>query len=157
MIVLLAVQSCAHTYIHNAIMLIDTSDNASYNQVHWIIRAPYLSIKASNAKWTKVITTAKWYRTKRVTRYTLCFEAESSWFLLLLGASEISGVHCTSFVEVGILYMLLFMYYLFELSRTHCTEFICVRVNIFSIDSRYVPVKKSALYMFSYLYWICSS
>ena len=49
MIALLAVQSCAQTFIHNAIMLIDTSDNASYSQVHWLIRTPYLSIKASNA------------------------------------------------------------------------------------------------------------
>ena len=48
MIPLLAVQSCAQTFIHNAIMLIDTSDNASYNQVHGLIRTPYLSIKASN-------------------------------------------------------------------------------------------------------------
>ena len=30
-------------------MLIDTSDNASYNQVYWLFRTPYLSIKASNA------------------------------------------------------------------------------------------------------------
>ena len=48
MIALLAVQSCAQTFIHNAIMLIDISDNASYNQVHLLIRTPYLSIKASN-------------------------------------------------------------------------------------------------------------
>ena len=34
--------------VHNAIMLIDTSDNASQNQDHWLIRTPYLSIKASN-------------------------------------------------------------------------------------------------------------
>ena len=33
MIAILAVQSCAQTFIHNAIMLIDTSDKASYNQV----------------------------------------------------------------------------------------------------------------------------
>ena len=48
MIALLAIQSCAQTFIPNAIMLIDTTDNASYNQVHWLIRMPYLSIKASN-------------------------------------------------------------------------------------------------------------
>ena len=36
-------------HVHNAIMLTDTSDNALYNQVHWVIRTPYLSIKASNA------------------------------------------------------------------------------------------------------------
>ena len=34
--------------IHNAIILIDTCDNAWYNQVHWLIRTPYLSIKVSN-------------------------------------------------------------------------------------------------------------
>ena len=34
--------------VHNAFTLIDTSDNASYNQVHWLIRTPYLLIKASN-------------------------------------------------------------------------------------------------------------
>ena len=49
MIALSAVQSCAQTFIHNAIMLTDASDNASHNQVHWVIRRPYLSIKASNA------------------------------------------------------------------------------------------------------------
>ena len=43
--------SCAQMFIHNAIMLIDTSDNALYNQVHWLIRTPYLSIKASNDQW----------------------------------------------------------------------------------------------------------
>ena len=48
MIALLTVQSCAQTFIHNAIMFIDTSDNASYNQVHWLTRTSYLSIKASN-------------------------------------------------------------------------------------------------------------
>ena len=48
MIALLAVQSCAQIFIHKAIMLIDNSDNASFNQVHWLIRTPYLSIKASN-------------------------------------------------------------------------------------------------------------
>ena len=31
-------------------MSIDTSDNASHNQDHWLIRMPYLSIKASNGK-----------------------------------------------------------------------------------------------------------
>ena len=36
-------------HVHNAIMLTDTSDNALYNQVHWVIRTPYLSIEASNA------------------------------------------------------------------------------------------------------------
>ena len=48
MIALLVVQSCAQTFIHNAIMLTDTSDNASYNQVHWLISTLYFSIKASN-------------------------------------------------------------------------------------------------------------
>ena len=52
MIALLAVQSCVETFIYNAIMLIDTSDNASYNQVHWLIRTPHLSIKASNGLFT---------------------------------------------------------------------------------------------------------
>ena len=49
MIAHLAVQSCAQKFIHNAIMFIDTSNNASYNQVHWPVRRPYLSIKASDA------------------------------------------------------------------------------------------------------------
>ena len=42
-------QSSAQTRIHSAILVIDTSNNASYNQVHWLVRTPYLSIKASNA------------------------------------------------------------------------------------------------------------
>ena len=43
-----AVQSSVQTFVHNAIMLIDTSDNAWYNQTHWLIRTPYLSTIASN-------------------------------------------------------------------------------------------------------------
>ena len=34
--------------IHSAILVIDTSNNASYNQVYWLIGTPYLSIKASS-------------------------------------------------------------------------------------------------------------
>ena len=47
-IALSAAQSSAQTRIHSAILIIDTSNNASYNQVHWLVRTPYLSIKASN-------------------------------------------------------------------------------------------------------------
>ena len=43
-----AAQLSAQIRIHSAILVIDTSNNASYNQVHWLIRTPYLSIKASN-------------------------------------------------------------------------------------------------------------
>ena len=46
-IALLAVQSPEQTRIHDAILVIDTSNNVSYNQVHWLVRMPYLSIKAS--------------------------------------------------------------------------------------------------------------
>ena len=49
-IALSAAQSSAQTRIHSAILVIDTSNNASYNQVHWLVRTPYLSIKASNDK-----------------------------------------------------------------------------------------------------------
>ena len=48
-IALSAAQSSAQTRIHSAILVTDTSNNASYNQVHWLVRTPYLSIKASNA------------------------------------------------------------------------------------------------------------
>ena len=47
-IALSAAQSSAQTRIQSAILVIDTSSNASYNQVHWLVRTPYLSIKASN-------------------------------------------------------------------------------------------------------------
>ena len=47
-IALLAVQSSAVTFLHNAISFIDTSNNAWYNQVHWLIGTPYLSMIASN-------------------------------------------------------------------------------------------------------------
>ena len=47
-IALSAAQSSAQTCIHSAILVIDTSNNASYNQVHWLARTPFLSIKASN-------------------------------------------------------------------------------------------------------------
>ena len=49
-IALSAVQSSAQTFIHDAILFIDTSNNTWYNQVHWRIRAVYLSIIASNKK-----------------------------------------------------------------------------------------------------------
>ena len=42
MIALLAVQSSAQTFIHNTVLFIDTSDHAWYNQIHWLIRTPYL-------------------------------------------------------------------------------------------------------------------
>ena len=35
-------------FINNANLLIDTSDNACYNQSHWLIGMPYLLIIASN-------------------------------------------------------------------------------------------------------------
>ena len=47
-IALSAAQSSGETCIHSAILVIDTSNNASYNQVHWLVGTPYLSIKASN-------------------------------------------------------------------------------------------------------------
>ena len=40
MIALSAVQSSAHTFIHNVILFIDIYDNAWYNQVHWLIGIP---------------------------------------------------------------------------------------------------------------------
>ena len=50
MLALSAVQSSAHckSYIHNAILSIDTSDNSWYNQVYRVIGTPYLSITANN-------------------------------------------------------------------------------------------------------------
>ena len=58
-IALLAVQSSAQTCLHSAILVIDTSNNASYNQVHWLVRTPYLSIKASNDPPVMTINTRK--------------------------------------------------------------------------------------------------
>ena len=52
-ITLSADQSSAQRRIHTAILVIDTSNNASYNQVHWLVRMPYLSIKASNEEISK--------------------------------------------------------------------------------------------------------
>ena len=46
---LLPAQSSAQTRIQNVLLFIDTSNNASYNQVNLLIGKPYLSIKASNA------------------------------------------------------------------------------------------------------------
>ena len=44
MIAISVVQSSVQTFIHNAILFIDTC----YNQAHWLIGMPYLSIIASN-------------------------------------------------------------------------------------------------------------
>ena len=46
-IALSSAQSSAQTRIHSAIMVTDTSNNASYNQADWLVRTQYLSIKAS--------------------------------------------------------------------------------------------------------------
>ena len=47
-IALSAAQSSAQTHLHSAILVIDNSNNPSYNQVHWLIGTPYLSIKAND-------------------------------------------------------------------------------------------------------------
>ena len=47
-IALSGVQSSIRTFSHNAILVIDTSNNDSYNQAQWLIGTPYLSIVASN-------------------------------------------------------------------------------------------------------------
>ena len=47
---MLAVQPSAQTFIHNAILFIDTSDNSWYNQVHRANRTSYLSIIAGNGE-----------------------------------------------------------------------------------------------------------
>ena len=41
-IALLAIQSSAQTFIHNAILFIDTSNNARYSEIRWLIRKPYI-------------------------------------------------------------------------------------------------------------------
>ena len=48
MIAHLTVQPSASTFIHNAILLIDTSNNTWYSHVHWLIGTPYLLWIASN-------------------------------------------------------------------------------------------------------------
>ena len=58
-IALSAAQSSAQTPIHSAILVIDTANNASYNQVHWLVRTPYLSIKASNEKEVYIVCSVK--------------------------------------------------------------------------------------------------
>ena len=52
-ITLSVVQSSVQTFIHNAIMFIDTSNNDWYLQAHWIIGTPYLSIITSNVTYWK--------------------------------------------------------------------------------------------------------
>ena len=61
MVALSAVQSSTQTFIHNAILSIDTSNNW-YNQVHWLIGTPYLSIIASNGWGTnwKSLNMSEW-------------------------------------------------------------------------------------------------
>ena len=47
-IALSVAQSFAQTFIYNANLFTDTSDNAYYNQIHWLIRTPHFSIIGSN-------------------------------------------------------------------------------------------------------------
>ena len=42
------VQSSAQTFIHNAVLFIDSFNNAWHLQAHWLIGTPYLSTIASN-------------------------------------------------------------------------------------------------------------
>ena len=63
-IALSAAQSSAQTRIHSATFVIDTASNASYNQVHWLVRTPYLSIKASNVLSTLIIQSCTFKRKK---------------------------------------------------------------------------------------------
>ena len=44
----IAAQSSTQTRMHSAILVIDTANNVSYHQVHWLVRTRYLLIKASN-------------------------------------------------------------------------------------------------------------
>ena len=55
-IVLSAVQSSAQTFIHNAILFIDTSNNAWYNRAYCLIGTPYLLIIASDVIHTQTIS-----------------------------------------------------------------------------------------------------
>ena len=52
------VQSSAQTFIHNVILFIDTSNNASHNQAHRLFGTPYLSTIASNGSLT-ILSTSK--------------------------------------------------------------------------------------------------
>ena len=45
---IIALSTVQSSFIHNAILFIDTSNNAWYNQSHWLIGTPYLLIIASN-------------------------------------------------------------------------------------------------------------
>ena len=74
-IALSVAQSSAQTRIHSDILVIDTSNNASYNQVHWLVRTPYLSIKASNATWNLVLKS--WYFFVRIQWFLIMFEKVS--------------------------------------------------------------------------------
>ena len=47
MIALSAVQSTTETFVYNDSLFIDTSNNAWYNQAHWLRGMPYLSIISS--------------------------------------------------------------------------------------------------------------
>ena len=51
MIDLSVVQSSVQTFIHNAILFINTYNNAWYNQVNCLIGMPFVSIIASNTKY----------------------------------------------------------------------------------------------------------
>ena len=79
MIALSVVESSAQTVIHNAILLIDTSNNVSCNQAHWLIRTPYLSIIASNEICLYVCHTGFWLAVEMVTSFShLHLQAHSS-------------------------------------------------------------------------------
>ena len=67
-----AVQSSTETHIHSAILVIDTSNNASYNQVNWLVDTPYLAIKASNVNGMVGSTLMR-----------ICINCRSSWSLLI--------------------------------------------------------------------------
>ena len=97
MIALSAVQSSAQTYIHNGILFIDTSNNAWYNQVHWLIGTSYLSIIASNSSQNSIKGHQYNLRLcKYMTNYPKSFQFYSSPNSLNPTATLLSG-DCGSF------------------------------------------------------------
>ena len=55
-----AVQLCAQTFFHIAILFIDTSNNASHNLSHWLIGTPYLSTIANNVGSSMIMNRKSW-------------------------------------------------------------------------------------------------
>ena len=74
---LLAVQSSAQTFIPYAILFIDTSNNAWYNQDYWLTGTPFVSMIANNENCSLNVP----YITSKLIKFSKMLENRCVWII----------------------------------------------------------------------------